>query len=154
VSKRTDWQTPPALFLPLHLQVVFKVDAAADQSNHLLPVWYGPGGTAEDALGVADWLSPAFCNPPYGSDIERWLDKFIEQVNRGHEVVALLPARVDTRWWFEKVVQHADIMFLVGRVPFIGPDRLKPSQPDHGSTLCCYSPFANRRVGWKEWRVK
>lgn len=101
----------------------FKVDAAADSANHLVDQWYGPGSSlGEDALAVPKWLSPAWCNPPYGKGIEAWLDKFVEQAELGNQVVALLPARVETQWWRKYVVDSkADILFLIGRVPFGRP---------------------------------
>jgi phage N-6-adenine-methyltransferase len=120
MSTFTGWRTPRELFEPIALSVGgFAIDAAADSGNTLLPRWYGPGSElGEDALAVEEWLSPAFCNPPYGKGIEVWLRKFQEQARKGVSVVALLPARVETRWWYELVVPFADILFLVGRVPF------------------------------------
>lgn len=154
-EKYVDWQTPPELFNKLNQTVGFKVDAAANASNHLVPAWYGPGSElGEDALAIERWLSPAYCNPPYGRGIERWLDHFITQERLGNTVVALLPARVETQWWYEKVVPFSDIVFLVGRVPFIRPDREKPSQPDHASAIVIYHPEFNGRIGWMEWKGK
>jgi phage N-6-adenine-methyltransferase len=120
MSTFTGWRTPRELFEPIALSVGgFAIDAAADSGNTLLPRWYGPGSElGEDALAEEEWLSPAFCNPPYGKGIEVWLRKFQEQARKGVSVVALLPARVETRWWYELVVPFADILFLVGRVPF------------------------------------
>jgi phage N-6-adenine-methyltransferase len=151
-----DWQTPPLLFNALHYTCNFKVDAAASGENHLVEDWYGPGSPlGEDALAVEKWLSPAWCNPPYGKGIERWLDKFIEESTIHHgKVVALLPARVETRWWYEKVVPWCDIIFLVGRVPFLLPGREKPSQPDHASALCIYEPTSSGKVSWIDWKAK
>lgn len=150
----TGWRTPKGLFDPLHWLLGFEVDAAADQSNHLLPKWYGEGGIEEDALSVSQWLSPAWCNPPYGNGIELWLEKFIEQGKLGVSIMALLPARVETRWWSELVVPHANIIFLTGRVPFERPDREKPSQPDHASALLCYGDLTVGQVSWLDWRKR
>lgn len=117
----TGWRTPRGLFDLLDRSVRFAVDAAADEGNHLCEQWYGSGGIQEDALLIPQWASPAWCNPPYGKGIEKWLEKFIEQGEMGVQVVALLPARVETRWWADLVVPHADIIFLTGRVPFERP---------------------------------
>lgn len=117
----TGWVTPSELFGPIQTAVgEFAVDAAADETNNLVPLFYGPGGFHEDALAVAQWHSPAWCNPPYGKGLGGWLDKFIEQAGLGVSIVALLPAYTEDRWWYEKVVNvKADILFLVGRVPFL-----------------------------------
>lgn len=150
------WQTYRPLFDLLNTSVGpkgFAVDAAADSTNHLVESWYGPGSPiAEDALGVARWATPAFCNPPYGKGIGQWLDKFIEQSRLGNEIVALLPAYTDVRWWYDKVVPFADIFFLVGRVPFTRPGLVKPSQPNHASAVVLYHADADRRVMWFDWK--
>ena len=151
----TDWQTPRELYELLDRLVGgFVLDAAADTNNHLHPKWYGPGSNlSTDAHNVPVWLSPAFCNPPYGRGIEKWLGKFIEQAKLGNTVMALLPARTETRWWYDYVVPNSSIYFLVGRVPFIDPVRTKSSQPDHGSAVCKFGP--NTRdglVAWLDWR--
>ena len=152
----TDWQTPKVLFDELDQAVGgFAVDAAASGSNHLTPVWYGPGSDQPDALVVDRWLSPAFCNPPYGRGIERWLDKFIEQQAVGVTTVAILPARTEVRWWYERVVPFASIVFLVGRVPFVDPARTKPTQPDHGSAILMYEPdISGGAVAWLDWKER
>lgn len=151
--KFTDWQTPKGLFEKLDkIAGGFKVDAAANGENHLCPVWYGPDSpTATDALAVEKWLSPAFCNPPYGKGIERWLEKFNEQKELGQTVIALLPARVETQWWANLVVPNCDILFLIGRVPFGRPGGGK-SQPDHASAVCVFEPSSIGRIGWWNWR--
>lgn len=63
-----------------------------------------------------------FVNPPYGREIGQWTRRCREQGEAGAQVVALVPARVDTRWW------HADcappksraVCFMAGRVRFVG----------------------------------
>lgn len=153
----TDWQTPPELFNELSKAVGgFAVDAAASGNNHLCPDWYGPDSpVATDALAVVEWASPAFCNPPYGRGIERWLEKFHEQQLEGVTTVAILPARVETRWWYEGVVPRASIVFLVGRIPFVDPSRGKLSQPDHASAVCLYEPdVSGGAVAWLDWKER
>ena len=70
-------------------------------------------------------------------------------------MVALLPARVETRWWYEGVVSFASIVFLVGRVPFVDPNRTKPTQPDHPSAICLYEPgVVGGSVAWLDWKER
>lgn len=124
-----NWKTPPKLFNLINTAVGgFKVDAAADQFNHLLPHWYGPGSPlAEDALDpFFQWLSPAWCNPPYGKGLEKWLKQFEAQGASGVGVVALIPASVETGWWHDWVAKgleggSCDVIFLKGRVNFLKP---------------------------------
>lgn len=151
----TDWQTPRMLYDELDKSVGgFRVDAAASGSNTLCSSYYGPDSPlSSDAISVEQWLSPAWCNPPYGRGIEIWLNKFIEQQERGVTVVSLLPARTETRWWYELVVPYASIVFLVGRVPFHDPNRTKPTQPDHGSAVCLFEPgVSGGAVAWLDWK--
>lgn len=151
----SNWHTPLSLFVPLHDRIQFVVDAAADATNHLLPNWYGPGSPCgePDALKVEVWDSPAWCNPPYGRGLDRWLAKFREQAEKGVRIVALLPVKTSEGWWDKGVVEpRADIAFLIGRVPFLLPTRTKPSQPNHASALVFYEPEMNGRVSWMHWR--
>lgn len=153
----TNWQTPRILYDELDRCVGgFAVDSAADHSNHLHPDYYGPGSRlGEDALALDRWLSPAFCNPPYGKGLDKWVQKFIEQAKLGNTVVALLPANTEVRWWFEYVVQHSSIIFLVGRVPYINPERAKPTQPDHASAVCLFEPnLVGGNVCWLDWKAR
>lgn len=153
----TEWQTPKDLFDKVNLAIGgFQVDAAANQDNHLVDRWYGPGSDlGTDALAVPQWLSPAWVNPPYlkGKAWEAWLDKMVAQAKSGVEVAALLPANVGTQWWYTYVVgSKADIMFLVGRVPFTIPGRDKPSQPNHDSAIVCFANNSAGRIMWWDWR--
>ena len=152
----TSWQTPAGLFNYLDMIYGFNVDAAADQKSKKHYTYYGPGSEfGEDALAVERWMSPAFCNPPYGKGIEKWLEKFVEQSSqRSVTTVALLPARTESRWWAKGIVPYASVIFLTGRVPFVGPDQAsgKKPQPDHPSALCIYQPLPPAAPRWWDWR--
>jgi phage N-6-adenine-methyltransferase len=152
----TSWQTPMGLYSYLDDIYHFKLDAAADRTSFKADVWYGPGSEhGEDAFVETQWPSPAWCNPPYGKGIERWLAKFVEQSRaRSVMTVALLPARTESQWWKKGIVPYADIIFLSGRVPFVGPEQAegKRSQPDHPSALCIYSPLSGGSAKWWDWR--
>lgn len=155
----TEWQTPKVFFDTIQAALpgkVFAVDAAATAQNSLCPEWYGPGSLfGEDALAVPVWDSPAWCNPPYVSDKEweRWLDKFAEQGALGNHVVTLIPAKVGTIWWAEKVVKQAcDILFITNRLPFTLPGMTKKTQPNHDSALVIWGPTTDSRVAWINWK--
>lgn len=40
-----------------------------------------------------------FCNPPYGRALGAWARRLAAHAAAGGELVALVPARLDTRWW-------------------------------------------------------
>lgn len=150
--KRSDWRTPRWLFELLNKSAGgFVVDAAADQSNALCERFYGPGSVwGEDALSVERWASPAFCNPPYERDILKWCEKFAQQAHLGVTTVALLPAKIETRWWYEGVIEkRADVIFVVGRVQFDSPpDEPRHFTPRFPSAVVIYGPKTTGRVRW------
>jgi DNA N-6-adenine-methyltransferase (Dam) len=49
------------------------------------------------------WQGRVFCNPPYGREIGRWVQKAWQSAQAGacELVVCLVPARVDTAWWHD-----------------------------------------------------
>ena len=59
-------------------------------------------------------------NPPYGREIGAFVRKAAtESRKQGTVIVGLIPARTDTRWWWDWVVPHAaEIQFIKGRVKF------------------------------------
>ena len=113
-SKSDEWTTPIELFKKLNRRFLFDLDAAADNWNHLLDEWY----TKEDSGLEHSWEGRrVFCNPPY-SQIKLWAAKFIEESKHARCIVALVPARTDTKW-FQSLMASADkIVFIKGRLHF------------------------------------
>lgn len=159
MGSMTDWRTPFSLFNYLK-QVVgengFAIDAAADSSNHLCDRWYGPGSIwGTDALAEPKWMSPAWCNPPYSRSIDQWIFKMNEQADLGATIVALLPAKVETKWWYEGIVaKKRDIYFLVGRVPFDPPPSWAAAvdSPKFPSAVVLFAPATKGRIMWWDWK--
>ena len=124
-SGKDNWETPDALFQPLHQTYQFVLDAAADGTNHKVPRWYGPGGEAPNALTVSWPLDEGhvWLNPPYSVGLQA---KFVrkaqwEAKGKPYSVVCLLPARTDTKLFHEVILVHAkSVQFLRGRVKFKG----------------------------------
>lgn len=60
-----------------------------------------------------------FCNPPYGKAIAEWVRKCSAEASRKDTlVVMLLPARTDTRWFQQFILNRAEVRFLKGRLRF------------------------------------
>lgn len=61
-----------------------------------------------------------WCNPPYGREISEWVKKAYEESQKEYNsfVLMLLPARTDTKWWWEYVQGKATLFFIKGRVKF------------------------------------
>ena len=70
----------------------------------------------EDALSQ-DWSGICWMNPPYGRQIGRWIEKAYLESQRGATVGCLIPARTDTRYWWDWV-RLGEIRFLKGRLKF------------------------------------
>lgn len=60
-----------------------------------------------------------FCNPPYGRELPKWVEKaYRESRKRDTTVVMLIPARTDTRYFHDYIYHKAEIRFLRGRLKF------------------------------------
>jgi site-specific DNA-methyltransferase (adenine-specific) len=81
----------------------FTLDPAAQPDNAKAPRWYTP----EDNGLQQPWHGRVWLNPPYGRTVGQWLAKAVSEVEAGRAklVVALLPARIDARWWRQYVVE-------------------------------------------------
>lgn len=115
----TDWATPQDVFSELHREFGFTLDVCASPWNAKLPRFF----TEEQDGLKQDWSRErCFLNPPYGRDIDRWLQKaFTETRWRCPLVVALIPVRTDTRWWHVWVAGGADeVRYWKGRIRFLG----------------------------------
>ena len=76
--------------------------------------------TRDDDALVQSWEGErVWCNPPYGRESIKFVEKACEK--DAEVAVLLLPARTDTRMWQRNVFPNADeIVFLRGRVRFVG----------------------------------
>ena len=69
----------------------------------------------DDGLAV-DWTGQrVWCNPPYGRQIWKWVEKGYK--SRAEVVVMCLPARTDTRWFHDYCLK-GEVIFLRGRIKF------------------------------------
>ena len=59
-----------------------------------------------------------FCNPPYGREISKWVEKAYNENKKGIKIVMLLPARTDTKWFHEYIYKKHEIRFIRGRLKF------------------------------------
>ena len=96
-SSKTDlWETPQDFFDMLDAEFGFTLDAAADAQNHKCPRYY----TREQDGLKQPWPGAVWCNPPYGRQIDKWVQKAsYENAVNNNTIVMLLPARTDTRWF-------------------------------------------------------
>lgn len=123
-SDKHDWETPDYLFSALDDIFDFTLDVCATEVNAKCDKYFS---IDDDGLNQ-DWSNDVcWMNPPYGRSITDWVKKAYEESNRGSIVVGLVPARTDTRWFHDYVYNKADdILFLKGRVKFVGGDSCAP----------------------------
>lgn len=112
-SKTDQWATPQEFFNMLNQEFNFTLDPCADATNAKCSKFY----TVEDNGLIQSWDNEVvFCNPPYGREIGKWVEKASKAV--GGVVVMLIPARTDTRYFHEYIYNKAEIRFLKGRLKF------------------------------------
>lgn len=117
-SKTDQWSTPQDLFDELNEEFRFTLDPCADETNHKCDLYF----TKEDDGLSQPWCgNTVFCNPPYGREIGKWVEKaWFVNYACGDCVVMLIPARTDTRWFHEYIYNnpYAEVRFLKGRLKF------------------------------------
>lgn len=113
-SSKTDlWETPQELFDELNREFGFQTDVCVLPENAKCDEFYTP---EQDGLSQ-QWTGVCWCNPPYGRKIGKWVKKAAES---DATVVMLLPARTDTKWFHDYILQNAEIRFIKGRLKFGG----------------------------------
>lgn len=117
-SKTSEWETPDGLFSALDARFRFTLDPCCTHENAKCERHYT---IQEDGLSQ-DWQGETvFCNPPYGRALQSWVEKCRRESEKpGTVVVALLPARTDTRWFHDIILPSAEILFIRGRIRFGG----------------------------------
>jgi site-specific DNA-methyltransferase (adenine-specific) len=116
-SSATDkWSTPQDFFDKLNTQYKFTLDVCASADNAKCVKYF----TEEDNGLEQEWLGMCWMNPPYGREISKWIRKaYLEAVTRKCKVIALLPARTDTKWFHEYIYNKGvKVTFIKGRLKF------------------------------------
>ncbi len=114
------WETPAALLEALHgVFGRFDLDPCAARKTRVA-VRARTHYTVEDDGLSLPWHGAVFVNPPYGRTLAAWIAKAHQEAASGRArlVVALLPARPDTRYWHEDIAGKATVYFLRGRLRF------------------------------------
>lgn len=144
---RQDYQTPPEFITALKRRLYideFHLDLAATAENAVAPMFY----TEEDNALTQSWGSARtwnFCNPPY-ANIAPWVHKaWVESGAFGAQIAMLLPAGVGSNWWRDSVHGKAHVLFLNGRLTFVGATACYPKD----CVLLLYTPHT--RGGYEVW---
>lgn len=140
-SASDEWSTPQELYDVVHAEFAPQLDVCALPASAKCGRYFTPD---DDGLS-RDWTGVCWMNPPYGEGIGRWVAKAHESAQAGATVVCLVPARVDTGWWWDHC-RHGEVRFLRGRLRFGGADTGAPFP----SALVVFGRPA--RVVWWEWQ--
>lgn len=139
-SKRVSWNTPERV-LDL-VRKVFEDGIGLDPASNSESIVDAAFGYREESGGnglIADWgeYETVYLNPPYGRAIGEWIDKCgRSRLRYPHlEIIALLPARPDTRW-FAGVWKASALCFWRGRLRFLGA----PSSAPFPSVVAYWGP--------------
>ena len=115
------WETPQDLFDQLNGEFNFEIDVCALPKTAKCERYFSP---KDDGLSQ-EWTGICWMNPPYGDVIGQWVSKAKQSSEDGATVVCLVPARVDTNWWWDNC-RYGEIRFLKGRLKFGGGDTSAP----------------------------
>jgi site-specific DNA-methyltransferase (adenine-specific) len=107
-SATDEWATPAEIVAKYG---IFDLDPCATSENAKAPRYFT---REQDGLKQV-WTGRVWMNPPYGREIGKWVKKASEC---GCEVICLLPARTDTRWFHDYCLPFGKIEFLRGRIKF------------------------------------
>lgn len=142
---KQDYRTPPEFLAALKKKLGithFVADLAATEENAVAASFYTE---ADDALtrgwSLGGWV---FCNPPY-KHIEPWVIKAVEESEKGAQIAMLLPAGVGSNWWDCFVHNWAHVLFLNGRLTFVGEKDCYPKD----SAILLYSHYIHG--GYETW---
>ena len=158
VTPGDEYQTPQHVLSQIMDSLAireFALDAAADEWNHLAPLYY----SIECSGLTHPWKTWTWCNPPYSKEagpLIAWVKKAAEESSlHNKKSVMLLPADTSTAWFDLVMRQAAEVLFLRPRVRFIDPSTgKKAGSPKFGSLVAVFDheragrpPSAGPQVG-------
>jgi hypothetical protein len=107
---KDEWLTPPEIITSLGQ---FDIDPCSPINR--------PWNTALNHYDINDnglqkkWIGRVWCNPPYGKEASKWLEKLSIHKNG----IALIFARTETKMFFDHVWSKAhSLLFIEGRLYF------------------------------------
>ena len=116
-SKTNEWATPKDLFARLNDEFKFTLDPCATPENAKCAKFF----TKEDDGLKQSWEAErVFCNPPYGRELGKWVEKAYQSRTLAQVIVMLIPARTDTKYFHQYIYgkEDVEIRFLKGRLKF------------------------------------
>jgi len=110
--KKNTWKTPKYVYDYLDKEFVFDFDPC-------------PSNPKFDGLKIS-WAAMNYVNPPYGTELPKWITKGIAEQKKNHYSVFLIPSRTDTKWFYKMFENATEIRFIVSRIKFVGAENSAP----------------------------
>jgi hypothetical protein len=133
IATSDNWNTPPELKEYIYNRWNIQFDACPENPQF-------------DGLSVP-WMDRTYCNPPYVA-VRIWLDKILMEQAKGNTVVLLMPARINTKYFKDKVLSHiSHLIFLRGSLKFERQENplQKPTSTAPWPSLLCVFPGAAKQ---------
>lgn len=138
-QERSDYLTPPELideiFQEINLLNIqtnhidkFDLDVCCSQKNIPACEYFVDG--EKDGL-QEEWRNFNYCNPPYKT-CDKWVKKAFAEFEKGKTTVMLIPARTETKYWQEYILnlgyatrKNVHIRFLRKGYCFLNPETME-----------------------------
>lgn len=154
-SEKMNWETPVGLFSKLDNVFHFTLDVSASETNTKCSKFYS---IKEDGLNQSWEQSDGgvWCNPPYGREISKWVEKaYKESIKHGTTIVLLIPARTDTKYFHDFIYGKSDIFFIKGRLKFLDENKKEQNSAPFPSMLVVYNySGAGLEKVYSKWVLK
>ena len=122
-SNTPEWETPQDFFDELNKEFKFVLDVCCTLENCKCLDGFNiqNDGLKQNWSNSKGWK---WMNPPYSREIKEWIKKASEE----RKVVALLPARTDTKYFHDYIYKkkNVEIRFIKGRLKFSGAKNSAP----------------------------
>lgn len=153
-SSRQDWNSPPEVLDPIVAKLGRITLDPCSNPRSIVPARIAWELERDGDSLVRPWLvrGRIYVNPPYKKHLRAWIAKIAEvyAARRGMlEIVALVPARTDARWWHEAIDGGAVAGFWRGRLRFLGARTSAPFP----SALLYWGPRPERFAQIRQIRV-
>lgn len=143
-ASKQDYETPPEFLNAVtHRFGPINCDLAARKDNTKGQNWID---ISRDSLTVKwhEYRGNCWLNPPF-DNITPWAKKCADESQKGAQILFLTPASVGANWFCNYVFEKAHVIFLNGRIRFVGAKDFYPKD-------CILSVFGIDAPGFSVWK--
>ncbi len=139
--KKDTYATPQSVFDYFNREFQFDFDVCAEDETAKYDLYF----TKEvDAL-IQDWsehCNRAWCNPPY-SNITPWVEKAIEQQEKGVTTVMFVMCDLSVGWFKKALSKCSEVRFIIGGRISFEMDGVPVKGNNKGSMAIIFRPHNN-----------